>query len=550
MIKNLLKKIIYKFMSSILQKIIEKKIISRNPEKKIITYDCKLPLFIKEIEYKNNKEREVILNQIKKIKKELKLKILDDFEEQNKIYILFYENKETIDELFDFIDFDSISLEGYIEGHSAPIKKKEINNLLSKEISICKISNKNQIGTGFFCRININEIPLKLVLFTNNHILDRNSLKIGEKIILDHKNFSTSKILEITKNRKIFTDEELDYTCIEIFEKDNILKKEEIKETFTIDQKILEGNPSSLLNNDIYIIQYPKGNEFSLSIGKIDYIDNKLIKHTASTEYGSSGAPIIRRNNYSIIGIHYGSPKKINGNEFVEYNLSTNIFSIINDIKMKLTNNISNINKKKDILEEYKKIDKLGLIKYKSKNFILVSSIDYKIINSKFNNIVLKRLAKEMIDLKEDFLEGIQIYGIIDKNLIGAIEGPPKTSYEKGFFLFEIIISENYPFSISTFFFRTKIFHPNIREDGLLSILDDEHFHPAMTLQKTILSVQSILDDPNPDVFLNENAAKLYKENRKKYEETVKEYTLKYASFLNLENELSKYQLNIKHIEK
>ena len=446
MIKNLLKKIIYKFMSSILKKIIEKKIISRNPEKKIITYDCKLPLFIKEIEYKNNKEREVILNNIKIIKKELKLKILDDFEEQNKIYILFYENKETIDELFDFIDFDSISLEGYIEGHSAPIKKKEINNLLSKEISICKISNKNQIGTGFFCRININEIPLKLVLFTNNHILDRNSLKIGEKIILDHKNFSTSKILEITKNRKIFTDEELDYTCIEIFEKDNILKKEEIKETFTIDQKILEGNPSSLLNNDVYLIQYPKGNEFSLSIGKIDYIDNKLIKHTASTEYGSSGAPIIRRNNYSIIGIHYGSPKKINGNEFVEYNLSTNIFSIINDIKMKLTNNISNINKKKDIIEEYKKIDKLGLIKYKSKNFILVSSIDCKIINSKFNNSVLKRLNKEMIDLKKDFLEGIQIYGIKDKKLIGAIEGPPKTSYEKGFFLFEIIISENYPF--------------------------------------------------------------------------------------------------------
>ena len=106
------------------------------------------------------------------------------------------------------------------------------------------------------------------------------------------------------------------------------------------------------------------------------------------------------------------------------------------------------------------------------------------------------------------------------------------------------------PLGISIFFFRTKIFHPNIREDGLLSILDNDHFYPAMTLPKTILSVQSILDDPNPDVFLNENAAKLYKENRKKYEETVKEYTLKYASFLNLENELSKYQLNIKHLEK
>ena len=40
------------------------------------------------------------------------------------------------------------------------------------------------------------------------------------------------------------------------------------------------------------------------------------------------------------------------------------------------------------------------------------------------------------------------------------------------------------------------------------------------------------------------------KKIEKKYEETVKEYTVKYANFLNFENELSKYQLNIKHIEK
>ena len=73
---------------------------------------------------KNNK-RENKEKKIEKHKKELKLKILDDFEEQNKIYILFYENKETIDDLFDFIDFDSINLEGYIEGHSAPIKKRK-----------------------------------------------------------------------------------------------------------------------------------------------------------------------------------------------------------------------------------------------------------------------------------------------------------------------------------------------------------------------------------------------------------------------------------------
>jgi len=70
----------------------------------------------------------------------------------------------------------------------------------------------------------------------------------------------------------------------------------------------------------------------------------------------------------------------------------------------------------------------------------------------------------------------------------------------------------------------------------------------CMTLWKNIINIQSILDGPNPDIFLNEKAAKLHKKDRKKYEETAKEYTVKYANLLNFENELSKYQFNIKHI--
>ena len=542
-------------MASILQKIIDKKIISENSDKNVITYNCKLPLFIKEIKYKDNKEKTSIFNKIKMLKKELGLKILDSFEEQDKIYILYYENKEILDDLFDSLNYDEINLEGCVEGHSAPINKKEIYNILSKEISTCKIRNENVIGTGFFCRINIDTIPFTLALFTNNHILDRNSIKIGKEIIFEHKNVTTYKTLEINKKRRVFTDEELDYTCIEIFEKDKIFKNNEVEELFKIDQNILENNISSLLNSDIYILQYPKGSEFSFSIGKIDFIDNKIINHTASTIDGSSGSPIIKRNNYSIIGIHYGGKKNLNKKKFVEYNLSTNIFSIINDIKMKLEQEKSNRNKEQNILDEYKKIDKLGLIKYESKNFILINSIDNIYKSEIFYGYTQQRLLKELNDFKKmiPFYEGIQIYGVIDNKCIGVIEGPPKTSYKKGFFLFEIIIDKNYPFPGSKLNFKTKIFHPNIREeDGLLSILGglQEIFCTALTIGRIVISIQSILDEPNPDTFLNERAAKLYKEDRKKYEETVKEYTVKYANFLNFENELSKYQLNIKHIEK
>ena len=78
---------------------------------------------------------------------------------------------------------------------------------------------------------------------------------------------------------------------------------------------------------EIFILQYPKGNELSCSDGIILGIkDNKVI-HNCSTCKGSSGSPIISRySNNCVIGLHYGSDNKIN--------LSTNFISIFNDIKI------------------------------------------------------------------------------------------------------------------------------------------------------------------------------------------------------------------------
>ena len=72
-----------------------------------------------------------------------------------------------------------------------------------------------------------------------------------------------SNILELSNNRRTFTSEKLDYTCIEIFEKDKIFESDEIDKIFKIDQDILENNISSMENTDIFILQYPLGNELS-----------------------------------------------------------------------------------------------------------------------------------------------------------------------------------------------------------------------------------------------------------------------------------------------
>ena len=222
------------------------------------------------------------------------------------------------------------------------------------------------------------------------------------------------------------------------------------------------------------------------------------------------------------------------------------------DYKIKFIESLKKIENTNEFLKKTKIVDKLNLIKYKSKNFILVNSI--KCFVHQIPRLLInmkRRISSELKQVKENFVdnEGFQIYGFKENKLIGAIEGPPGTSFKNGFFIFEIIIGEFYPFKPIKFYFKTKIFHPNIGEDGLVSLdIFDNNWAPSLGFKSSVLSVQSILDSPNPDVFLNENAAKLYKENRYQYEETVKDYIIKYANFFIFEDELSKYGFKIKHI--
>ena len=95
------------------------------------------------------------------------------------------------------------------------------------------------------------------------------------------------------------------------------------------------------------------------------------------------------------------------------------------------------------------------------------------------------------------------------------MEGPPNTIYENGFFQFMMKFSESFPFKPPKFIFQTKIFHPNIDSNGIVSVdlLRNQWSQASLLFEKIIYSIQSILDDPNADEFVNEEAAKLYKEN-------------------------------------
>jgi ubiquitin-conjugating enzyme E2 D/E len=112
-----------------------------------------------------------------------------------------------------------------------------------------------------------------------------------------------------------------------------------------------------------------------------------------------------------------------------------------------------------------------------------------------------------------------------------TIMGPSESPYQGGVFFLSVSFPENYPFKPPKIKFLTKVYHPNVNANGniCLDILK-ENWSPALTISKVLLSICSLLCDPNPDDPLVVEIAQQYKNNYPDFELTAGEWTRKYAS--------------------
>ena len=144
----------------------------------------------------------------------------------------------------------------------------------------------------------------------------------------------------------------------------------------------------------------------------------------------------------------------------------------------------------------------------------------------------LKRLKSELKELNAEKSKYFSIKPVGDSmtNWVAVIMGPENTPYENGLFHLNIILPDNYPFQPPTLTFITKIFHPNINYNGEICMdLLKESWSPVITISNLILSLISMLNDPNLDDPLSLDIADLYKYNYEEYLRTAKEWTRHYA---------------------
>lgn len=159
-------------------------------------------------------------------------------------------------------------------------------------------------------------------------------------------------------------------------------------------------------------------------------------------------------------------------------------------------------------------------------------------MSSKSAAAILQRQFKDLTDPKK----GIPSFHIeLDNDNIfywkvGIMVLNKESLYHGGYFKGRMRFPADYPFSPPGFCFTPPIFHPNVYKDGRLciSILyeggdpisglpDAETWTPAQTAESVLISIVSLLEDPNLGSPANMDASFLLRKNYESYKEKVLE---------------------------
>ena len=155
------------------------------------------------------------------------------------------------------------------------------------------------------------------------------------------------------------------------------------------------------------------------------------------------------------------------------------------------------------------------------------------------SSVASKRLFQEYKNLLSAPPDGITAGPLNEDDLFtweALIQGPEETPFSGGIFPASLTFPRDYPLNPPKMRFLGEIWHPNVYPNGevCISILhppgDDpnhyekasERWSPIQSVEKILISVMSMLAEPNDESPANVEAAKMWRERRGEFERRVR----------------------------
>ena len=153
--------------------------------------------------------------------------------------------------------------------------------------------------------------------------------------------------------------------------------------------------------------------------------------------------------------------------------------------------------------------------------------------------IILMALKRLHLEHQQQLIDPNYFYSIeIDENNLFKwnilLIGPSDTIFEGAIFKCELIFNSHYPIKPPSFKFLDDIFHPNVYKDGkvCISILHEgvdmygyedisERWNPSHSVNSILMSIISMLSEPNFDSPANVDASKLWQQNYNEYKKII-----------------------------
>lgn len=145
---------------------------------------------------------------------------------------------------------------------------------------------------------------------------------------------------------------------------------------------------------------------------------------------------------------------------------------------------------------------------------------------------VVKRISKDIAELRESTPEGIML--IVNENNIMDVQawimGAEGTPYQNGVFRVKLEIPLDFPRSPPKGYFITKIYHPNVSEQGEICVdALKKGWTQKMGLRHVLLVIRCLMIHPNAESALNQEAGKALIENYSEYFSQAAIYTKVHA---------------------